>query len=113
MVDTASRRIVPDTKTQTAIVKLDEKLSRIQLCTPQTQYTDVKRMERRQFEIGDIGWFPVLRPSVAGSPSDIQTEFGNICAKSYPLIIVEKFNDCMIGLIINTAGGNGLSMKPA
>ncbi|KAI4703632.1 hypothetical protein J4E89_009854 [Alternaria sp. Ai002NY15] len=110
-VDAASKDLVPAPRSRTAVVKLDQQLSRLQLCTPQIQYTDVKPIERRQFEIGDIGWFPVLRPSLFVSPSDIHTEFGYICAKNYPVIIVEKLHDCMVGLIINTSGGIGLRKK--
>ena len=63
------------------------------------------------FSLGDIGWFPVLRPTLRTSSSDIHTQFGYICAKSYPVIIVEKLDDGMIGLIVSTSGGSGLSRK--
>ena len=75
------------------------------------QFVDYESLKPRDFEIGDIGWFPVLRPTLSTSSSDIHTEFGYICAKAYPLIIVEKLDDCMIGLIISTSGGSGLSRK--
>ncbi|KAI4667546.1 uncharacterized protein J4E79_002235 [Alternaria viburni] len=110
-VDEASGAIFPRPKSVTAIVTVDQQLSKIQLCSPQKHYTDVQRMRRRDFKVGDIGWFPVLRPSLAESPSDIHTQYGYICAKSYPLIIVEMFQDCMLGLIISTANRTGLNNK--
>ncbi|KAI4664535.1 uncharacterized protein J4E88_010679 [Alternaria novae-zelandiae] len=110
-VDTMSGTAIPAPKSVTAVVKLDQQFSSIQICSPQKSFQDVERIKRRKFEVGDIGWFPVLRPSMVESPSDIHTEFGYICAKNYPLIIVEKLRDCMLGLLINTSGGKGLSKK--
>ncbi|KAI4611913.1 hypothetical protein J4E80_007364 [Alternaria sp. BMP 0032] len=110
-VDTTSGTAIPAPKSVTAVVKLDQQLSSLQICSPQKSFQNVERVKRRKFEVGDIGWFPVLRPSMIESPSDIHTEFGYICAKNYPLIIVEKLRDCMLGLLINTSGGKGLSKK--
>ncbi|KAI4942455.1 hypothetical protein J4E91_010052 [Alternaria rosae] len=107
----ASDVATPVLTSKTALVKVDEKLSKIILCPQQKQYSNVKRIEPDVLSIGDIAWFPVLRPTLFASPSDIHTEFGYICAKSYPIIIVEKLDDCMIGLIISTSGGNGLNRK--
>jgi hypothetical protein len=100
-------------RSTTAIIQVDRALSSITLCAPRKQYANVKNLERTEFAVGDIGWFPVLRPSLSESSSDIHTEFGYICAKSYPLIIVERLEDCMIGLIISTSNGNGLRLKCA
>ncbi|CAG5184770.1 uncharacterized protein ALTATR162_LOCUS11073 [Alternaria atra] len=80
-------------RSMTAIIKVDKTLSSITLCPPQELYVYVKRIEQQKFDIGDIGWFPILRPSLSESSSDLHTEFGYICAKSYPLIIVEKLED--------------------
>ncbi|CAI9637870.1 unnamed protein product [Alternaria burnsii] len=98
-------------RSMTATIKVDKGLSDISICLPRRQYTDVKGVEKDEFKIGDIGWFPVLRPSLSASPTDIHTEFGYICAKSYPLIVINKLEDCMIGLIISTSNGNGLRLK--
>lgn len=98
-------------RSMTAIIKVDKTLSSITQCPPQEQYVDVKRIEQQEFDIDHIGWSPVLRPSLSESSSDIHTEFGYICAKSYPLIIMEKLDDCMLGLIVSTSNGNGLSLK--
>jgi hypothetical protein len=75
-------------------------------------YKDVQQVSKDQFKLSDIGWFPILRPSLSMSFSDIQTEFGNISAKAYPALIVEIREDCMLGLVISTAGGHGLGRKP-
>ncbi|KAI4942377.1 hypothetical protein J4E86_010180 [Alternaria arbusti] len=108
---TASGAVASRPKTKTAVVKLDERLSSLTLCPHLEQYADVKPVPQDNFSIGDIGWFPVLRPSLSVSSSDIHTEFGYICAKSYPVIIVEYLDDCMLGLIISTSHGNGLRLK--
>ncbi|CAN9398920.1 unnamed protein product [Alternaria alternata] len=110
---TASDVVATVPRSITATIKVDKTLSSITLCAPQKQYVNVKSVEQTEFAVGDIGWFPVLRPSLSESSSDIHTEFGYICAKSYPLIIVEKLEDCMLGLIISTSNGNGLSLKCA
>lgn len=100
-------------RSTTATIKVDKTLSSITLCAPKKQYTNVESVEQTEFTIGDIGWFPILRPSLSESSSDIHTEFGYICAKSYPLIVVEMLEDCMLGLIISTSNGNGLRLKCA
>ncbi|KAI8939204.1 hypothetical protein NX059_005034 [Plenodomus lindquistii] len=64
------------------------------------------------YTVGDIAWYPVLRPTFNPSPGDIQTEFGFVCAKFYPVVIVEKLEDNMIALVISTSGGRGLSALP-
>jgi hypothetical protein len=99
------------TKSKTAIIEEDAKPLDITPYPPVGQYANVKRIEQQVFNIGDISWFPVLRPSLCESSSDFYGEFGYICAKNYPLIIVEKLDDCMLGLIISTSNGNGLSRK--
>jgi hypothetical protein len=101
--------IVP--RSNTAVMEVDSKLAKLILCPQQKQYANPKRVEPHMFHVGDIGWFPVLRPTVSESSSDIHTTFGYICAKSYPLLIVEKLDDCMLGLIISTSGGSGLTRK--
>jgi hypothetical protein len=100
-------------RSTTATIKVDKTLSSITLCAPKKQYANVESVEQTEFAIGDIGWFPILRPSLSESSSDIHTEFGYICAKSYPLIVVEMLEDCMLGLIISTSNGNGLRLKCA
>ncbi|KAG9190116.1 hypothetical protein G6011_08204 [Alternaria panax] len=81
------------------------------MCLPQRQYTDVKNIDKDKFKIGNIGWFPILRPSLSASPANIHTKFGYICAKAYPVVIFGKFDDFMLGLIISTSNGNGLNFK--
>lgn len=108
---TASGVVASRPKIKTAVIELYERLSDLTLCPRLGQYADVKPVRRHSFNIGDIGWFPVLRPSLSVSSSDIHTAFGYICAKSYPLIIVEKLDNCMLGLIISTSNGNGLRLK--
>ncbi|KAH8635475.1 hypothetical protein IG631_10876 [Alternaria alternata] len=100
-------------RSMTTTVKVDKTLLSITLCAPQKQYANVQSVEQTEFAVGDIGWFPILRPSLSESSSDIHTEFGYICAKAYPLIIVEKLEDCMLGLVISTSNGNGLRLKCA
>ncbi|RYN37675.1 hypothetical protein AA0114_g11509 [Alternaria tenuissima] len=107
----ASNVVATVPKSTTAITKVDKTLSSITLCATRKQYANVKNVERTKFVVGDIGWFPILRPSVSKSSFDIYTEFGYICAKSYPLIIVETLEDCMLGLVISTSNGNGLRLK--
>ncbi|KAI4906203.1 hypothetical protein J4E90_010786 [Alternaria incomplexa] len=110
-MSTASGVVTSGSRTKTAIIKLDERLSSLILCPRLSQYADVKPVPQENFSVGDIGWFPVLRPSLSVSSSDIHTEFGYICAKSYPVVIVEYLDDCMLGLIISTSHGNGLRLK--
>ena len=109
--DKSSDATVVAPTSMTAIVKVDQMLSGMTLCAQQKQYRNVNRIEPQMFNLGDIGWFPVLRPTLCTSSSDIHTQFGYICAKSYPVIIVEKLDDGMIGLIVSTSGGSGLSRK--
>ncbi|KAI4641983.1 uncharacterized protein J4E78_010284 [Alternaria triticimaculans] len=61
--------------------------------------------------VGDIGWAPLPRMAATSRDWFIQSAYGQICIKVYPFIIVKKMNDCMIGMPITTAGGNGLTNK--
>ncbi|KAH9864653.1 hypothetical protein J1614_010588 [Plenodomus biglobosus] len=74
-------------------------------------FTYIKRDPSR-FELGDIAWYPILRPSNDPSDGDLITKHGRVCAKLYPVILVEKLPDCMICVPILTAGGRGLERKP-
>ncbi|CAN9422838.1 unnamed protein product [Alternaria alternata] len=90
-------------RSTTATIKVDKTLSSITLCAPKKQYANVESVEQTEFAIGDIGWFPILRPSLSESSSDIHTEFGYICAKSYPLIVVEMLEDFNMDFLGNTS----------
>ncbi|CAN9437042.1 unnamed protein product [Alternaria alternata] len=107
----ASDVVATVSRSMTATIKVDKGLSNISICLPRREYADVKGVEKDEFKIGDIGWFPVLRLSLSASPTDIHSEFGYICAKSYPVIITRKLDDCMLGLIVSTSNGNGLRLK--
>jgi hypothetical protein len=109
----ASDVVATVSRSTTATIKVDKTLSSITLCAPNKQYANVESVEQTEFAVGDIGWFPILRPSLSESSSDIHTEFGYVCAKSYPLIVVEMLEDCMLGLIISTSNGNGLRQRCA
>ncbi|KAI4605169.1 hypothetical protein J4E83_010800 [Alternaria metachromatica] len=61
--------------------------------------------------VGDIGWAPLPRMAATSRDWFVQSEYGQICIKVYPFIIVKKMDDCMIGMPITTAGGNGLTNK--
>ncbi|CAN9449959.1 unnamed protein product [Alternaria alternata] len=90
-------------RSTTATIKVDKTLSSITLCAPKKQYANVESVEQTEFAIGDIGWFPILRPSLSESSSDIHTEFGYICAKSYPLIVVEMLEDFNMDFLGDTS----------
>ncbi|KAI8939195.1 hypothetical protein NX059_005025 [Plenodomus lindquistii] len=64
------------------------------------------------FCVGDISWYPVLRLSNDPWPGDMTTKYGLVSAKLYPIIIVARLPDCMVGMLISTAGGNGMERKP-
>ncbi|KAI4638874.1 hypothetical protein J4E93_009624 [Alternaria ventricosa] len=61
--------------------------------------------------VGDIGWAPLPRMAATSRDWFVQSEYGQICIKVYPFIIVKKMDDCMLGMPITTAGGNGLTNK--
>ncbi|KAI4942369.1 hypothetical protein J4E86_010172 [Alternaria arbusti] len=61
--------------------------------------------------VGDIGWAPLPRMAATSRDWFVPSQYGQICIKVYPFIIVKKMDDCMIGMPITTAGGNGLTNK--
>jgi hypothetical protein len=81
-------------------------------CAADARLQDFHAANRKHFSVGDIGWFPILRPSVCPSIADIQTQFDYVSGKPYPAVIVNMPEDSMIVLLITTAGGTGLKRKP-
>jgi len=61
--------------------------------------------------VGDIGWAPLPRMAATSRAWFVASEYGQICIKVYPFIIVKKMDDCMIGAVISSADGNGLRHK--
>ncbi|KAI4667539.1 uncharacterized protein J4E79_002228 [Alternaria viburni] len=61
--------------------------------------------------VGDIGWAPLPRMAATSRDWFVPSQYGQIVIKVYPFIIVKKMDDCMIGMPITTAGGNGLTNK--
>ncbi|EOA85037.1 hypothetical protein ACJQWK_06839 [Exserohilum turcicum] len=76
------------------------------------RYQSIQKVSQDVFAVGDIGWLPLPRLSLCPSPADIPSSCGAISLKTYPFIIARKLPDCMIGLVISTAGGDGLTRKP-
>lgn len=81
-------------------------------CDADTRLQKFHVVNRENFSIGDIGWFPILRPSVCPSFWDIQTQFGYVSGKAYPAVIIDTPKDSIFVLLITTAGGKGLKCKP-
>jgi len=61
--------------------------------------------------VGDIGWAPLPRMAATSRDWFVQSEYGQICIKVYPFIIIKKMDDCMIGAVISSGNGNGLRHK--
>ena len=61
--------------------------------------------------VGDIGWAPLPRMAATSRDWFVQSEYGQICIKVYPFIIVKKMDDCMLGAVISSGNGNGLRHK--
>jgi hypothetical protein len=88
-------------------------LSTIPLPIVWTKYKTVLPTDPNAIHIGDIGWAPLPRMSLSSSGATIPSEYGSISLKIYPFIIVKKLDDCMLGVVISSAGGRGLSYKDA
>ncbi|KAI4676054.1 uncharacterized protein J4E84_009670 [Alternaria hordeiaustralica] len=61
--------------------------------------------------VGDIGWAPLPRMAATSRDWFVPSQYGQICIKVYPFIIVKKMDDCMIGAVISSGNGNGLRHK--
>ncbi|KAF2848228.1 hypothetical protein T440DRAFT_536825 [Plenodomus tracheiphilus IPT5] len=106
-------RIVHNQSTQTSDLD-NQLLAAVPVSIDKTsRFVTFQKMERTAFAVGDIAWYPILRPSNDPSYSDLETKHGKICAKIYPVIVVAKLEDCMICVPILTAGDRGLENKPA
>lgn len=112
----SSMSLPPPIKTRTIQVDTAGLPPTVKPSTSYPHFVDRSRtptkIDPSSVSIGDITWYPILRPSVYSTTDDISTEFGLISAKYYPVIIVAKEPDSMIGLPISTAGGRGLGSKP-
>ncbi|KAI4931768.1 hypothetical protein J4E85_004365 [Alternaria conjuncta] len=74
-------------------------------------YQNVQGIDPNAISVGDIGWAPLPRMAATSRATHIPSQYGQIVIKVYPFIIVKKMNDCMIGVVISSAGGNGLRYK--
>ncbi|KAL1794078.1 hypothetical protein ACET3X_007499 [Alternaria dauci] len=80
----------------------------------QNRYKTVRNIDPKTISVGDIGWAPLPRMALSSSINKtIPSEYGNVSIKVYPFIIVKKLDDCMLGIVISTAGGQGLKYKDA
>jgi hypothetical protein len=75
------------------------------------RYQNVGHIDRNSINVGDIGWAPLPRMSLSDNAANAPSAYGQICIKVYPFIIVRTMGDCMIGVVITSAGGNGLRHK--
>ncbi|KAI4942461.1 hypothetical protein J4E91_010058 [Alternaria rosae] len=73
----------------------------------------IVRIDPNTISVGDIGWAPLPRMAATSRPWFVPSEYGQICIKVYPFIIVKKMEDCMVGVVISTSRGNGLANKTA
>ncbi|PSN75461.1 hypothetical protein BS50DRAFT_582147 [Corynespora cassiicola Philippines] len=72
-----------------------------------------KQMSRYSFHEGDIGLYQFGQPCLDGQSTGlIETKTGGFSVKYYPVVIVTKQFDAMMGAIISSSGGRGLSGKP-
>ncbi|KAI4676878.1 hypothetical protein J4E81_011027 [Alternaria sp. BMP 2799] len=74
-------------------------------------YQNVRGIDPNAISVGDIGWAPLPRMAATTRATHIPSQYGQIIIKVYPFIIVKKMADCMIGVVISSAGGNGLRYK--
>ncbi|KAI4611921.1 hypothetical protein J4E80_007372 [Alternaria sp. BMP 0032] len=74
-------------------------------------HQNVRGIDPNAISVGDIGWAPLPRMAATTRATHIPSQYGQIVIKVYPFIIVKKMNDCMIGVVISSAGGNGLRYK--
>ncbi|KAI4908528.1 uncharacterized protein J4E92_010854 [Alternaria infectoria] len=74
-------------------------------------YQNVQGINPNAISAGDIGWAPLPRMAATARATHIPSQYGQIIIKVYPFIIVKKMDDCMIGVVISSAGGNGLRYK--
>lgn len=73
----------------------------------------IVRIDSNTISVGDIGWAPLPRMAATSRPWFVPSEYGQICIKVYPFIIVKKMEDCIVGVVISTARGNGFTNKTA
>ncbi|KAG9190117.1 hypothetical protein G6011_08205 [Alternaria panax] len=80
----------------------------------QNRYRAVRNIDPKSISVGDIGWAPLPRMAQGSSThKTIPSEYGNVSIKVYPFIVVKMLDDCMLGVVISTAGGQGLKNKHA
>ncbi|CAG5184772.1 uncharacterized protein ALTATR162_LOCUS11074 [Alternaria atra] len=111
----------PSTKAKTSTTdtafdptQFEELASTIRRPIVQNRYKNVHNINPKTISVGDIGWTPLPRMSQGNSINKIiPSEYGNVSIKVYPFIIVKKLDDCMLGIVVSTAKGQGLKYKDA
>ena len=94
--------------------RFEESPSAIPRPIVQNRYKSVRNVDPKTISVGDIGWAPLPRMALSSSTNKtIPSEYGKVSIKVYPFIIVKKLDDCMLGVVISTAGGQGLKTKSA
>lgn len=94
--------------------RFEESSSAIPRPIVQNRYKSVRNVDPKTISVGDIGWAPLPRMALSSSTNKtIPSEYGKVSIKVYPFIIVKKLDDCMLGVVISTAGGQGLKTKSA
>lgn len=73
----------------------------------------VEAVPAAEFFVGQIGWKPM--PMIAKDLSSayvVKTDIGNVLAKCYPVVVVNKVDDSAEVVIVETSAGKGLARKP-
>ncbi|CAN9437013.1 unnamed protein product [Alternaria alternata] len=110
----ATKAKTSETKTASDQPQFEEPSLTMRRPIIQDKYKTVHSIDPKSVNVGDIGWAPLPRMALGGSKHrTIPSEYGNVSIKVYPFIIVEKLDDCMLGIVISTAGGKGLRYKDA
>ncbi|CAN9398957.1 unnamed protein product [Alternaria alternata] len=100
------------TNTASDLPRSGESSSPIPCPIVQNRYKHVRNVDPKTISVGDIGWAPLPRMAISSSTNKtIPSEYGKVSIKVYPFIIVKMLDDCMLGLVISTAGGQGLKRK--
>jgi hypothetical protein len=110
----ATKAKTSETETASDSPQFEEPSLPMQRPIVQNRYKIVHSIDPKSINVGDIGWAPLPRMAYVGSRhKTIPSEYGNVSIKIYPFIVVKKLDDCMLAIVISTAGGRGLKKKDA
>lgn len=110
----ATKAKTSETRTASDQPRFEESPPAIPRPIVQNRYKSVRNVDPKTISVGDIGWAPLPRMALSSSTNKtIPSEYGKVSIKVYPFIIVKKLDDCMLGVVISTARGQGLKTKSA